>query len=142
MRGGVQWHLRASMRPELLDKTMPGLGRGWEDILGGTTTNVLHQMVVHVAQWEAVAARWAEDDYTQLQPTEPCWIGPANRLLTAMMQTVQAKELELCARLCMPPLSIARSLANSLGKAKRSSNAAVIRLARHPQAWHGREHKH
>ena len=86
-------------------------------------------MVVHVAQWEAVAARWAEDDHTQLQPTEPCWAGPANRLLSVMLQTVQAKELELCARFCMPPLSIARSLAKSLGQAKRSSNAAVIRVS-------------
>lgn len=83
---------------------MPGLGRGWEGALGGTTTNAFNQLVTHVAQWEAVATRWAEDDHTQLQPTEPCWIGPANRLLMVMMQTTQAKELELCARLCMPPL--------------------------------------
>ena len=88
------------MKPEALDKTSPGLGRGWAEPLGGTTTHVFNQIATHAAQWEAVAARWAEDDHTQLQPTEPCWIWSMNRLLVLMMQSAQAKELELCAHTC------------------------------------------
>ena len=105
MRGGVQWHLRIAMRPDSLDNISPGLGRGWAEPVGGSTTNIFHTMQTHISQWEAVAARWAEDDHTQLQPTEPCWAGPMNTLLLLMMQSAQAKELELCARLRRPSLS-------------------------------------
>jgi hypothetical protein len=61
-------------------------------------------MQTHAAQWEATAARWAEDDHTQLQPTEPCWIYPMHILAALMMQSAQAKELELCVRACAAPL--------------------------------------
>ena len=93
------------MRPDTLDNISPGLGRGWAEPVGGSTTNIFHAMQTHISQWEAAAARWAEDDHTQLEPTEACWAGPMNTLLLLMMQSAQAKELELCARLRRPSLS-------------------------------------
>ena len=95
---GVQFHLRVSTKPEVLDKTMPGLGRDWAEPLSETTASVFYQLLVHAAQWEAVAARWAEDDHTQLQPTEPCWVRQVVTLTMLMNQSTQAKELELYAR--------------------------------------------
>jgi hypothetical protein len=64
----------SSMKPAVLDKILPGLGRGWAGLLGGTATSVFYGMATHAAQWELVAARWADDDHTQLQPTEPYWL--------------------------------------------------------------------
>ena len=92
------------MRPDILDNISPGLGRGWAEPLFGSATNVFVQMLTYAAQWEAAAARWAEDDHTQLQPTEPCWIYPMHILAALMMQSAQAKELELCARASATPL--------------------------------------
>jgi hypothetical protein len=106
-----QFHLRTTIKPEVLDKILPGLGRGWAKPLGGTTSNIFYTMLNYASQWEAVAARWAEDDHTQLQPTEPCWIWPVIILMVMMLQSTQAKELELCA----PPLLLyaAQPLAQS-----------------------------
>ena len=92
------------MKPEALDKILPGLGRNWAEPTGGSATNVFTHMQTHAAQWEAAAARWAEDDHTQLQPTEPCCIYPMHILAALMMQSAQAKELEQCVRACATPL--------------------------------------
>ena len=92
------------MQPGELDKLSPGLGRGWAEVLGGSATNVFYAMLAYSTQWEVVAARWAEDDHTQLQPSEPCWIYPMHILAALMMQSAQAKELELCVRACAAPL--------------------------------------
>ena len=86
------------MRPDILDNISPGLGHGWAGPLGGSTTNIFHAMQTHTSQWEAVAARWAEDDHTQLQPTEPCWVRQVVTLTMLMNQSTQAKELDLYAR--------------------------------------------
>ena len=38
--------------------------------------HVLDQTAVYATEWEAVAARWAADDHTLLQPSEPSWCLP------------------------------------------------------------------
>jgi hypothetical protein len=43
-----------------------------------------------------VAARWAADDHTLLQPAEPCWLIPLMYVGNMLKQTVAKKELELC----------------------------------------------
>jgi hypothetical protein len=42
-----------------------------------------------------VAARWAADDHTLLQPAEPCWLWPLTTVGNMLKQTVAKKELEL-----------------------------------------------
>ena len=43
-----------------------------------------------------MAARWAADDHTLLQPAEPCWVMPLVYVGNMLKQTVAKKELELC----------------------------------------------
>ena len=83
------------MKPDELEKWSPGLGRGWAEVLGGSATNAFYTMLAYSTQWEVVAARWAEDDHTYLQPTEPCWIVPMHHLAVQMMQSAQIKEHEM-----------------------------------------------
>jgi hypothetical protein len=49
----------------------------------------------YVAEWEAVAARWADEDHALLQPLSPCWIIPLAYALVVLKQAVAKKELEL-----------------------------------------------
>jgi hypothetical protein len=49
---------------------LPGLGRDWTEILGALS-GVHYRTASYATEWEAVAARWAADDHTLLQPAEP-----------------------------------------------------------------------
>jgi hypothetical protein len=53
-------------------------------------------MALYAMEWEAVAARWAADDHTLLQPAEPCWLLPLMYAGNMLKKTVEKKELELC----------------------------------------------
>ena len=83
-------------KPEMLDSMLPGLGRGWSEMLMGSQNNAFGWSVVYAMQWEAVAARWAREDYALLQPTMPCWIFPLLFIITMLKGTVAKKQLELC----------------------------------------------
>jgi hypothetical protein len=54
------------------------------------------RMLGYVTEFEMVATRWAEDDHTMLQPTEPCWMWPMCLALAVMVEKSLAKEQELC----------------------------------------------
>ena len=79
----------------MLDAMLPGLGRPWGDILGGSQMNLFHNLAAYAAEWEAVAARWANEDHALLQPASPCWIMPIMYAVVLLKQTVAKKELEL-----------------------------------------------
>jgi hypothetical protein len=87
------------VKPDVLNAIFPGLGHDWSELLFGTTKNLFDLWANYTRQWEATVVYWAEGDYTLLQPTEPCWVLPLMVVVTMMMQTVTAKELELCTRL-------------------------------------------
>ena len=61
-----------------------------------TLSTTYYQTAHYAAEWEAVAARWAADDHTLLQPAEPCWLLPLTYTGNMLKQTVAKKELELC----------------------------------------------
>ena len=82
-------------KPDVLDAMLPGLGRPWGDILAGSQTNLFHLFGAYAAEWEAVAARWANDDHALLQPESPCWIIPLFYAVSLLKGTVAKKELEL-----------------------------------------------
>jgi hypothetical protein len=120
-RTGVQLHLKESVKADVLNAIYPGLGHDWSEFLFGSAGNLFPLMANYAAQWEAIAACWAEGDYTLLQPAEPCWVWQLMVVVPTMAQTVTAKELELCA--AHPPL-----FAIGLKKMRFSSicaNAAV-----------------
>ena len=91
----AQMHLAELGKPDVLDGMLPGLGRPWGEILAGSQTNLFHFLAAYAAEWEAVAARWANEDHTQLQPASPCWITPTVYAVVLLKQTVAKKELEL-----------------------------------------------
>ena len=91
----AQMHLAELGKPDVLDAMLPGLGRPWGDILGGSQMNLFHNLAAYAAEWEAVAARWANEDHTLLQPASPCWIMPLVYALVVLKQAVAKKELEL-----------------------------------------------
>jgi hypothetical protein len=74
---------------------LPGLGRGWVEIVS-TLSGVYYHTAHYATEWEAVAARWAADDHTLMQPAEPCWLVPLIYAGNILKQTVAKKELELC----------------------------------------------
>ena len=82
-------------KPEVLDAMLPGLGRPWGEILGGSQSQIFPNIAAYAAEWEAVAARWADEDHTLLQPASPCWIMPLVYAIILLKQTVAKKELEL-----------------------------------------------
>jgi hypothetical protein len=57
---------------------------------------VYYHTASYATEWEAVAARWAVDDHTLLQPAEPCWLLPLTYTGNILQQSVAKKELELC----------------------------------------------
>ena len=100
-RTGAQLHLKESVKADVLNAIYPGLGHDWSELMFGTTTNLFYLMANYATQWEAIAACWAEGDYTLLQPMAPCWACLLIVIVSIMRQTVSAKELELCApRIC------------------------------------------
>jgi hypothetical protein len=74
---------------------LPGLGRDWAELIVALS-GVYHRTAQYATEWETVAARWAADDHTLLQPAEPCWLGPLLYTGNILKQTVAKKELELC----------------------------------------------
>jgi hypothetical protein len=87
-------HLAELPKPDVLNNMMPGLGRDWTEIIG-TLSNVYYRTAQYAMEWEAIAARWAADDHTLLQPAEPCWLTPLMYVGNMLKQTVAKKELEL-----------------------------------------------
>ena len=90
-------HLAELPKPDVLNSMLPGLGRDWTETLASMTA-VYYRTASYATEWEAVAARWAVDDYTLLQPAEPCWLTPLTYVGSILKQTVAKKELlvELC----------------------------------------------
>jgi hypothetical protein len=94
---GAQLHLKESVKADVLNAIFPGLGHDWSELSFGTTTQLFYLTANYATQWEAIATCWAEGDYTLLQPAEPCWVHQLIVIVNIMLQTVTAKELELCA---------------------------------------------
>ena len=94
---GASWqmHLAELPKPDVLNSMMPGLGRDWTEFLA-SLTGVYYCTASYAMEWEAVAARWATDDHTLLQPAEPCWLVLLIYVGNILKQTVAKKELELC----------------------------------------------
>jgi hypothetical protein len=88
-------HLAELPKPDVLNSMLPGLGRDWAELLA-SLGNAYYRTASYAAEWEAVAARWAADDHTLLQPAEPCWLLPLTYTGNMLKQTVAKKELELC----------------------------------------------
>jgi hypothetical protein len=95
LRASRQMHLAELPKPDVLNSMLPGLGRDWTEILGALG-QVYYRAVSYATEWEVVAARWAADDHTLLQPAEPCWLWPLLYVNNMLKQTVAKKELELC----------------------------------------------
>ena len=106
------------MKVDVLNAIFPGLGHDWSELNFGTTTVLFYHMANYATQWEAIAACWAEGDYTLLQPVEPCWAWLLGVIVSIMTQNVTAKELELCA--AHSPLCATRRRFSSI-----RANAAV-----------------
>jgi hypothetical protein len=99
-----QIHLAELAKPDVLNGMLPGLGRDWSEITPALSV-VYYRTASYAMEWEAVAARWAADDHTLLQPAEPCWLWPLLYVGNILKQTVAKKELELCGSPpCMPRL--------------------------------------
>jgi hypothetical protein len=94
-------HLAELSKPDVLKSMMPGLGREWTEILA-SIGHVYYRAASYATEWESVAARWAVDDHTLLQPAEPCWLIPLVYVGNMLKQTVAKKELELCGGLPGP----------------------------------------
>ena len=69
--------------------------KSWGEVLAGSQANLFNNFVAYAAEWEAVAARWADEDYALLQPASPCWIMPIMYATVVLKQAVAKKELEL-----------------------------------------------
>jgi hypothetical protein len=87
-------HVAELPKPDVLNSMLPGLGRDWTEILASLSL-VYYRMASYATEWEAVAARWAADDHTLLQPAEPCWLIPLLYTGNMLKQTIAKKELEL-----------------------------------------------
>ena len=93
-------HLAELPKPDVLNSMMPGLGRDWTEFLGALS-GAYYRTANYATEWEAVAARWAADDHTLLQPAEPNWLGQLIYVGNLLKQTVAKKELELCDSPCL-----------------------------------------
>ena len=94
---GLQNHHREYEKPDVLNPVYPGIGIDWAEISSGSSSTFVAYFAVYAMEWEAVAARWAQDDNELLQPASPCWAMPVWYLFFLMRQKVAKKELELCA---------------------------------------------
>ena len=88
-------HLAELPKPDVLNSMLPGLGHDWTEIIVALSMTY-YKTASYALEWEAVAARWAADDHTLLQPAEPCWLWPLLYVNNMLKQTVAKKELELC----------------------------------------------
>ena len=88
-------HLAELPKPDVLNSMLPGLGRDWTEILA-TLSQAYYRTAQYATEWEVVAARWAADDHTLMQPAEPCWLALVAYAGNLLKQTVAKKELELC----------------------------------------------
>ena len=91
-----QFHLAELEKPDVLNAMLPGLGRDWTEILGGSLTQAFYLLAAYTMAWEAVAVRWARDDHALLQPAAPCGAIPVAYAMNLLKQKVAKKELELC----------------------------------------------
>jgi hypothetical protein len=136
-------HLAELPKPDVINSMMPGIGRDWTEILGALSA-VYYHTAQYATEWEAVAARWAADDHTLLQPAEPCWLTPLSYVSNILKQSVAKKELELCDRppclVCTKSGRVAWWVARELTVARRpragsaSLAAPVSRWAQDTQA--------
>ena len=94
---GLQSHHRELEKPDVLNSVSPGIGLDWAEISSGNSNAFVAYFAVYAKEWEAVAARWAQDDNELLQPASPCWAMPVFYLFVLMREKVAKKELELCA---------------------------------------------
>jgi hypothetical protein len=94
---GAAWqmHLAELPKPDVLNSMLPGLGCDWTEIIA-SMGHVYYRAASYATEWEAVAARWAADDHTLLQPAEPCWLLLVVYVGNMLKQTAAKKELELC----------------------------------------------
>jgi hypothetical protein len=106
------------VKADVLNAIYPGLGHDWSELNFGSTPNLFYIMANYATQWEAIAACWAKGDYTLLQPTEPSCVQQRMVVVAMRMETVTAKELELCA--AHSPLCATRRRFSSI-----CANAAV-----------------
>ena len=88
-------HLAELPKADVLDAMLPGLGIGWRQVLAGSMNHIFQYSACYAAEWEAVTARWANDDHALLQPTMPSWLFPLTYAVAMVKQTVAKKELEL-----------------------------------------------
>jgi len=109
-------HLAELEKPDVLNSLLPGLGRDWKEVLGGSMAQVIHRTASYATEWEAVAARWAADDHALLQPSEPGWCLPFLMAQNLLKQKVAKNELELCG----PPRLSARASTGSPSRASAS----------------------
>ena len=42
----------------------------------GSHSHIFFITAADAAEWDAVPARWADEDHTLMQPVTPCWIMP------------------------------------------------------------------
>ena len=118
-------HLAELPKPDVLNSMLPGLGRDWAEIIVALSS-VCYRTASYATEWEAVAARWAADDHTLLQPAEPCWLLPLTYVGNMLKQTVAKKELELCGG---PLVSSAPRVV-----VRHGGCARALRVARRPRA--------
>ena len=74
---------------------MQRLGCPWGELLAGSQAYFFHNLAADAVEWEAVAARWADEDHALLQPASPCWTMPLLYTTAVLKQTMAKKELEL-----------------------------------------------
>jgi hypothetical protein len=87
-------HLNESLPPERLDSVLPGVGRGFKSLLG-TMTAVYYDNQMRAAQFESLAARWAEERFDLLQPNWASSHIVLMMMVNEMIKVVGAKELQL-----------------------------------------------
>jgi hypothetical protein len=119
-------HLAELPKPDVFNSMLPGLGRDWTEITPSLSV-VYYRTASYATEWEAVAARWAADDHTLLQPAEPCWLLPLLHVGNMLKQTVAKKELELCDSPCLANTKGRRVVVRHGGCARANGRVAATR---------------
>ena len=94
LRASWQMHLAELPKPDVLNSMLPGLGRDWAEIIAALSMTY-YRTASYALEWEAVAARWADEDHALLQPASPCWTMPLLYTTAVLKQTMAKKELEM-----------------------------------------------